>query len=319
VGEAGGLGFLAAGYKTATAVGDEIAATRSLTRRPFGVNVFVPGSGPADPGAYAGYVASLREDAARLGVEPGAPRFDDDDWTAKVERLASDPVPVVSFAFGRPSAAAATVLHDAGSEIWITVTTPEEAAEAEAAGADVLVVQGIEAGAHQGAWEDGPGVPEWGLLALLQVVADRTRLPLVAAGGIMTGAGIAAVRCAGAAAAQLGTAFLRCPEAGTPAVHRDALGTDAPTRITRAFTGRRARSIVNPFMETHDAAAPVAYPEVHHATAPIRAAARAVGDAGAVSLWTGQAHALSRPMAAGDLVRELGAEAAARLAALGRG
>jgi len=135
----------------------------------------------------------------------------------------------------------------------------------------------------------------------------------VATGGIGSGAAIAAVLAAGAAAAQLGTAFLRCPEAGTAAVHRQALAGSAPTAVTRAFTGRLARGIRNRFLDRHGAAAPAAYPELHHLTAPLRQAGRAAGDAGLVNLWAGQTYELGRQLPAGQLVRTLAEEARAAL------
>ena len=155
--------------------------------------------------------------------------------------LAGDPVAVVSFTFGCPAAEVLHRLKDAGSEVWVTVTSPAEARLAEAAGADALVVQGAEAGGHRGGFTDSDDAVA--LLPLLQLVAAATELPLVATGGIATGAAVAAVLAAGARAAQLGSAFLRCPEAGTYAVHRDALRGSSPTALTRAFTGRAARGI----------------------------------------------------------------------------
>jgi nitronate monooxygenase len=138
---------------------------------------------------------------------------------------------------------------------------------------------------------------------------------LVAGGGIADGASVAAVLAAGAAAAQLGTAFLGCPEAGTSGPHREALGTDRATRLTRAFTGRWARGIVNRFLLAHDAAAPAAYPHVHHLTTPLRAAARDAGDAESLHLWAGQAHALIRSRPAGELVEQFMTEAGTALRA----
>ncbi len=178
---------------------------------------------------------------------------------------------------------------------------------------DALVVQGAEAGGHRGSFDDAePG--EIGLLALLQLAAAAAPgLPLVAAGGIANGAGVAAALAAGAAAAQLGSAFMLTPEAGTSAPHRAALAAPAPTALTRAFSGRSARGIVNRFMRDHEAAAPRAYPEVHHLTAPLRAAARERGDADVVNLWAGQAHELAEPRPAGDLVVQLAADARAAL------
>jgi nitronate monooxygenase len=307
---AGGLGFLAAAYVSAEALAEQIAATRELTDR-FGVNLFVPGT-PTDRSALAGYVESLRGDAERHGVEAGEPRHSDDDWEAKLEVLLDEAPAVVSFTFGAPSVDLVEALRSRGCEAWVTVTTPGEGRDAEACGADALVAQGAEAGAHQGSFDDSREGDPYGLLPLLQLLGAAVGLPLVAAGGIATGAGVAAVLCAGASAAQLGTAFLLCPEAGTSEVHRGALGHETPTQLTRAFTGRSARGIVNRFVRDH-ADAPRGYPELHYATAPIRAAARAAGDAEAVNLWAGQAHSLSRPLPAGRLVEEIDRDARAAL------
>ena len=201
--------------------------------------------------------------------------------------------------------------------MWVTVTTAAEARTAHDAGADALVVQGVEAGGHRGSFDDAaPG--DLGLLALLQLVRAVSDLPLVAAGGLMTGPGIAGALAAGARAVQLGTVFLLSPEAGTAPAQRGMVGTEAPTGLTRAFTGRTARGIVNRFQREHSADAPRAYPEVHHLTAPLRAAAHAAGDAEAVNLWAGQAHALAAPEPAGDLVRRLAAEARRALAEAAR-
>ena len=291
VSDAGGLGFVGLGYLRAGAAAERIAATRALTARPFGVNVFVPGR----PSAL-----DVRPFAARLGPGAGEPRFDDDDWDAKLELLRADPVPVVSFTFGCPPR---DVVASLPSEVWVTVTSVEEARAAAAAGADALVVQGAEAGGHRGSFEDRDDAP-LGLLALLQLVRAAVDVPLVATGGIATREGVAAVIALGASAAQAGTAFLLCPEAGTSEVHRRAIASDAPTALTRAFTGRLARGIRNRFMEEH-ADAPAAYPEVHHVTAPLRAAGREAGDPDVVNLWAGQAHALARAAPAAEVVRAL--------------
>jgi len=319
VSNAGGLGFLAAGYLTAPALADQIGAARQLTGGPLGVNVFVPGA-PAADGAVDAYVAALAGTASRAGAELGRPRFDDDGWQAKLDLLAADPLPVTSFTFGCPDRDVVTALQAAGSEVWVTITTPAEAQQAEAAGADVLVVQGSEAGGHRGSFRDDPASDDgFGLLALLQLVTARSSRPLVAAGGIATGAGVAAVLAAGARAAQLGTAFLRSPEAGTSPVHRAAVAASGGTATTRAFTGRLARGIRNQFLDEHSAHAPAAYPEVHYLTAPLRAAGRSSGDAGLVNLWAGQAHELGRELPAAELVALLADEAREALrAAAGR-
>jgi len=316
VSNAGGLGFLAAGYLTAYALADQIAQARAMTRGPVGVNVFVPGRPAASAAPVDAYAAVLAVEAERAGTGLGGRRFDDDQWEAKLTLLTSDPLPVTSFTFGCPDPAVITALQAAGSEVWVTVTSPADAQQAALTGADVLVLQGSEAGGHRGSFRDDPADDAnggFGLLALLQLVRARTDLPLVAAGGISTGAGIAAVLAGGAAAAQLGTAFLLTPEAGTAPVHRAAITASGDTATTRAFTGRLARGIRNRFMTEHGADAPAAYPEVHYLTAPLRAAGRAANDPDLVNLWAGQAHELSRELPAADLVATLAEEARAAL------
>jgi nitronate monooxygenase len=307
VSAAGGLGFLATGYLTAAAASEQIARLRELTGRPFGVNVFVP-SRPTDPAEYAAFVARLGDVAERAGVPLGEPRFDDDDWDAKIAALVAAPPAVVSFTFGCPPGEAIARLRAVGSEVWVTVTTPDEAVQAIAAGADALVVQGGEAGGHRASFVDRLDVEIFGLLALLQLVRAAVDVPLVATGGIATGRAVAATLCAGAAAAQVGTAFMRCPEAGTAQVLRDALTEATPTGLTRAFTGRLARGIENSMMTAHRDA-PIAYPELHHVTAPVRRAAREASDPELVNLWAGETHQLARERPAAEIVRELADEA----------
>ncbi|HET6549936.1 MAG TPA: nitronate monooxygenase [Solirubrobacter sp.] len=294
VSAAGGLGFVAAGYLSAGELERRIERTRELTDHPIGVNLFVPGPA-ADPATYAPYVERLRAE----GLEVGTPRADDDGWEAKLALLERMPVEVVSFTFGCPAPDVLARFREA----WVTVTSPDEARAAAAAGAHGLVVQGAEAGGHRGSWVDVPDATPVGLHALLQLIdAD---VPLVASGGIATAAAVRAVLALGARAAQAGSAFLRAPEAGTSQPHRDALATDAPTALTRAFSGRLARGIRNRFMDEHPDA-PVAYPEIHYATAPVRAAARAAGDAELINLWAGEAHALAQELPAAEIARKLG-------------
>jgi nitronate monooxygenase len=313
--EAGGLGFLASGYLTAGESASLISQTRALTARPFGVNVFVPGTGASDPSVYADYVARLHAEAAAGEAEPGEPRYNDDDWDKKLALLLNDPVPVVSFTFGCPSPETLRSLKRAGSETWVTITSPREAQLAATAGADVLVVQGAEAGGHRGSFEDGDDEPPYGLLALLQLLAGAVEVPLVATGGIATGAGLLAALAAGASAVQIGTAFMLCPEAGTATPHRAAIASDTPTELTRAFTGRLARGIRNRFLREHTGA-PIAYPEIHYATAPIRRLARERGDAEKVNLWAGEAHSLARDEPAATVIERIVGEAGPLLASL---
>jgi nitronate monooxygenase len=317
VSQVGGLGFLAAGYRTPDAVRAELAELGRLTARPFGANLFVPGLPSRDPAGLARYAEALGGEAERYGVELGEPRYDDDRWKDKLALVLEERVPVVSFTFGCPEEAVLRSLDEAGCETWVTVTSPAEAVAAEEAGASALVVQGVEAGGHRGSHE--PGAPaDLGLLALLQLVRAETGLPLVATGGIATGRGIAAVLAAGAAAAQLGTAFMLTPEAATSPAHRAALRGRALTAVTRAFTGRSARGVENRFMREHERDAPMAYPEVHNLTAPVRAAARERGDAEGFHLWAGQGYPLAAELPAGELVRSLAAEAREALRSAGR-
>jgi nitronate monooxygenase len=317
VSDAGGLGFVAAGYRPAAAMAEELAAARALTAAPLGVNVFTPGAVVGDPAAAEAYARTLAGEAQRTGAALGAPRRDDDGYAEKVDALVAGPVPaVVSFTFGLPAAGDVERLRAAGAAVWITVTSPEEALQAAAAGADALIVQGAEAGGHRGTFADGEGAPDLTLLAALQLVRAAVDVPLVATGGIATGAGVAAVLAAGAAAAQVGSAFLRCPEGATTPAHREAVAAGrAPTALTRAFTGRRARGIANRWMAEHEADAPVAYPDVHHVTAPVRAAARQAGDADAINLWAGEAYALAQERPAADVVATLAADARTALTA----
>jgi nitronate monooxygenase len=309
VSNAGGLGFLAAGYVSTDQLRDDVAAARQLTSRPLGANAFVGGGYPADPERLQAYALRLTAEAERLGVRLGQPRFDDDAFDAKVAALVSDPVAVVSFTFGLPPQRAVDDLHRAGSEVWLTVTSPDEARQAAGRGADALIVQGVEAGGHRGVFHDDDAVSDLTLLAALQLIRAAVSLPLVAAGSIMTGAAVAAVLAAGASAAQLGTAYLRTTEAGTVPAQREATATDTPTVLTRAFTGRLARGISNRFHREHDPFAPRAYPEVHHLTSPLRAQARKGGDADVINLWAGQAHGLAEELDAAELTRRLAADA----------
>jgi nitronate monooxygenase len=309
--DAGGLGFVASGYLSAEQTATALARTRASTTRALGVNVFVPSHGPSPTASYADYLERVRAWARERELELGTPRYDDDDWQRKIELLASEPVEVVSFTFGSPPRAVLRRLKAAGSETWVTVTTPDEAREAVSAGADALVVQGAEAGGHRASFVDRPGAPLYGLLPLLQLVRAAVDAPLVAAGGIATGAGVAAALAAGAEAAALGTAFMLCPEAGTAPAHRAAIASDTPTALTRSFTGRLARGVCNAFMSEHEDA-PAAYPEIHHFTAPLRRRARERGDGQVINLWAGEAHALARALPAAQIVKQLMSEVRAR-------
>jgi nitronate monooxygenase len=243
----------------------------------------------------------MRREGERYGVEPGEPNWTNDDWAAKLEVAARRRPDVVSFTFGCPERELVEWLRDCGCRVWCTVTSVEEARQAAAAAVDALVVQGAEAGGHQGSFHDHDDEPH-PLFELLGEIRPASDVPLVAAGGIADGHDVAAVLDAGAIAAQIGSALLLTTEAGTSAPHREALRGDRETRLTRAFTGRRARGIVNRFMLDHDAYAPSGYPEIHNLTAPIRSAARERGDPDGINLWAGAAHGRAQEGSASDLV-----------------
>ncbi|MER6715630.1 nitronate monooxygenase [Streptomyces sp. NPDC000877] len=322
--EAGGLGFLAAGYKTADGMYEEIKQLRSLTGRPFGVNLFMPQPEYADPAAVDVYAHQLAGEATWYEAELGDPDSGrDDGYETKLAVLRDNPVPVVSFHFGAPSREVVDALHRVGTFVLVTATTPDEARAVERAGADAVIAQGVEAGGHQGTHRDipetdGSGI---GLLSLVAQIREAVNLPIIAAGGIMRGGQIAAVLAAGASAAQLGTAFLATPESGANALHKQALSNPlfVRTELTRAFSGRPARGLVNRFLREHGPYAPAAYPEIHHLTSPLRKAAAKAGDAQGMALWAGQGHRMARELPAGQLVEVLAGELAAARTALSGG
>jgi nitronate monooxygenase len=308
VSNVGALGFLAAGYLTRERLHQDISDTRSGTDR-FGVNVFVGGATSADQGLVQAYATRLQAEADRAGIELGSPHFDDDAFGDKIDLLLTDPVPVVSFTFGMPPLQVIEQLQAVGSEVWLTVTSPDEARQAATSGVDALIVQGIEAGGHRGVFVDDEFQSDLTLLAALQLVLAAVDLPVIASGSIMTGAALAAVLVAGASAGQIGTAYLRAPEAGTADAQREATATDTPTVLTRAFSGRLARGISNRLHTEYGADAPSAYPEVNQLTSPLRAYGRTVGDSDLINLWAGQAHRLAEALPAGEITRRLAEEA----------
>ncbi|MFC8985348.1 nitronate monooxygenase [Streptomyces sp. NPDC014603] len=324
VSEAGGLGFLAAGYKTADGMYQEIKQLRGLTGLPFGINLFMPQPETADPAAVDVYAHQLAGEASWYETELGDPDSGrDDGYDAKLAVLLDNPVPVVSFHFGVPAPEVLEALRRAGTVTLATATTPAEARAVERAGADAVIAQGVEAGGHQGTHRDAPEADGSGigLLSLVAQVRETVSIPVIAAGGIMRGSQIAAALAAGADAVQLGTAFVATHESGAHELHKRAL-TDplyVRTELTRAFSGRPARALVNRFLREHGPYAPAAYPDVHHLTAPLRKAAAKAGDPQGLALWAGQGHRLARDLPAGRLVEVLAAELAAARTALSDG
>lgn len=307
--DAGGLGFLAAGYRSAAKLADHIATARSMTGGPLGVNLFVPQPCTASAEELDAYRNALAPLAGKFGVETGSPRPDDDSWQAKLEVVDDIAPEVVSFTFGCPSAEVLERLRARGVLTMVTVTNRTEGEYAVAAGAGALVVQGPEAGGHRSVFAPDERPGEAPLRELLAQTAGLP-VPVVAAGGIGDAAAVRDVLGRGAVAAQVGTALLLCDEAGTSTVHRAALRDPqfTETVVTACFTGRYARSLANGFSARYDALAPLGYPQVHQITGPIRAAALAAGDPNATSLWAGTAWRGIRAGSAADVVAALSGE-----------
>jgi nitronate monooxygenase len=303
---AGGLGFLAGGYKTADLVAAETAAVRAAVSAPFGVNVFVVAPYEVDPVSLREYRRSLQPEADRLHVGLGEPRWDDDEYRAKIDLILDLRPDVVSFTFGCPDAEVLSNLTARDVLSMVTVTSVAEARVAVARGAASLCVQGPEAGGHRGTWDLEQQPDPTPLLDLVSSVVAVAGVPVVAAGGLTDAADVASALARGAVAAQMGTAYLLCDEAGTSSVHRAALSNPAfaRTAVTRAYTGRWARGLANRFIAEHTDA-PAGYPHLHHLTAPLRKAAASAGDSQVAQMWAGTGHASAKPIPGADITRSL--------------
>ncbi|GLY06998.1 nitronate monooxygenase [Actinoplanes sp. NBRC 101535] len=302
---AGALGFLPAGYKTPGAVEDEL---RAVAGSPFGLNIFVPTPPPSDTGPLERFRLRLRKEF--IGYElplPPLPKEDDDGFTRKVEVAVAYAPPLVTFTFGVPPSSVVGALQRAGSTVLITVTSAGEAVEALRVAPDGLIAQAGTAGGHSATTHPESYRGDSTAAQVLAEVRAVTDVPVVVAGGVSTAAEVSALRRAGAAAVQCGTAFLLADEAGTRPVHRTALtsGEFTETAVTRAFTGQPARGLRNRFIDEYSADAPIAYPAVHHLTAGLRAAAAAAGDTGTAHLWAGTGFASAREAPLADLLGAL--------------
>lgn len=309
VSQAGGLGFVAGGYRTADQLVDDIAAVRAATSAPFGVNLFVPQPSYVDVVLLDEYADLLDPLAEHYGVELGEPRFGDDDcWAEKLEVIADLRPTAVSFTFGTPSPDDLESLRAMRILTMVTVTSAYEAGVALGHGAEVLVVQGPKAGGHRGTFAPDVRPGEDSLEDLLAEIRHaHGHVPLVAAGGLSSAADVAGVLSRGAAAAQVGTALLLADEAGTNPTYRAALTNPefANTTVTCAFSGRYARGLENDFTRRYEAVAPVGYPEINHLTAPIRAAAAFHEDPHGTNMWAGTGYRNARAAAAADIIDSL--------------
>lgn len=303
---AGGLGILAGALLTADKMADVIAGARALTSGPLGVNLFVPQPEAGVPAELTAYADELGELAAQFGVTLGEPRYNDDHYPEKIDALLDLKPEVVSFTFGCASADEIARFASAGVTTVATVTSQAEAEIAKARGVDAFVAQGPNAGGHRGTF-DPLAEPATDSLDVLLASVLKLADVVVAAGGITTAAEVAAVLDQGAVAAQVGTALLLSDEAGTNPVARAALVDPqfTETGVTKAFSGRYARGLKNRFMETHDPTAPFGYPQVHHLTGPLRAAAVKAGDPHATNHWAGTGFRNAKPGPAAAIVEAL--------------
>ncbi|HEX2561788.1 NAD(P)H-dependent flavin oxidoreductase [Phenylobacterium sp.] len=325
--EAGGLGFLALAMVPPDEIEGAIEAFRGRSAAPFGVNLQMAPEVSPDPAEVETAIARLKPWYEAVGVEPPSPpnRYSL-DFKAQLAALTRAAPPVASFTFGVFSKAEVAALKDAGTYVVGTATTVAEARAWAEAGADGIWAQGLEAGGHRGTFLKPVEESLVGTLALTATIRAAVDLPVIAAGGIMDGRGVAAVLALGASAAGMGSAFLMAQESLTGPVWRKAVSEagDDPTALTRAFTGRHARGVENRFMREMKAVEDEvpAYPVQYRLSQPLRAAAEKAGDAGAMPLWAGQGIGLARTGAAGDLVRQWWNEArqaAAELSARTRG
>ena len=320
VSEAGGLGSVAVGTSTPQQARAAIAAVRGHTNGPFNVNVFTHAPATGDPAREAAWLAWLRPHFERFGAQPPAAlkeiyrSFLADE--AMFELLLAERPAVVSFHFGLPAKRHIEALKAAGSVLFTTATSLDEALQIEAAGIDVIVAQGIEAGGHRGMFD--PGAPDAALptFALLRQLSGKVTVPLVAAGGIMDGNDIRTALSLGASAVQMGSAFIACPESSAPPHHRAliARGADLQTELTAVISGRPARGIVNRlFLDAGAAGHPPLpdYPIAYDAAKALHAAASAHGNQDYSVNWGGTGFARARSMPAGELVAALVAELAA--------
>lgn len=319
VSNAGALGAIGLGAATATTARQMIEQVRAGTSRPFNVNLFVHTTPKGDPACDAAWLAWLQPLFAQYSAT--AP----DTLEAPYTSFADDPdmlrmllevrPPVISFHFGLPLPDQVAALRGTGAVLLATVTSLAEAHLAEKAGMDAIIAQGIEAGGHRGAFDTTMPDDALGTTALTRLLVRKSTCPVVAAGGIMDGAGVAAMLDLGAVAAQMGTAFIPCPESAADAAYRQALSSPAAyhTRLTALISGRPARALASRFTALADQTgrpSTPAYPIAYAAGKALHVAAKARNESGFGAYWAGQGAPLARPMPAAQLVHALKQELA---------
>lgn len=320
VGEAGGLGALPCAMLSAEQVRAEVAAIRAATAAPFNLNFFCHPAPMRDPARDAAWRAALKPHYEAAGLDPdmawpAATRQPFDDiQCALVEDLRPA---VVSFHFGLPAASLLTRVKATGAAVLSSATNVAEARFLAEAGCDAIIAQGADAGGHRGMFLATRPEAQIGTMALVPQIVDAVDVPVIAAGGIADGRGVAAALMLGASAVQVGTAYLVTPEAATSAVHRAALAEagEMETALTNVFTGRPARGLINQAVASLgpiSAAAP-SFPLAAAGISPLRAAAEKAESGDFSPLWAGQAAGLAKVRPAGELTSALWNEARALL------
>ncbi|RCK50341.1 2-nitropropane dioxygenase [Thalassospira profundimaris] len=314
---AGALGSIGVGATDASGAAKMMADLKGQTDRAFNVNVFAHAAPTPDPARDKAWLDFLAPYFADFGASPPKSLgviyksiLEDDDM---VRLLVAERPAVVSFHFGLPDQDVILALKQAGITLFATATSPAEAQEVERAGIDAVIAQGIEAGGHRGMFDPTQPDDQLGTFALVRLLVRQCKIPVIAAGGIMDGAGIAAALKLGAMAAQLGTAFVSCPESAADDAYRAALTGEAAfhTRLTTLISGRPARALANRFTALEDAAKGQVlpdYPIAYDAGKALHGSAKAKGEFGFGAQWAGQGAPLSRAMPAAELVKTLMAE-----------
>jgi nitronate monooxygenase len=316
VSAAGALGSFGHAYTAADAMRADAGAARARTARPFNLNLFtapLPVEPPVD--AQRAAIAAIRPllEEHGLPVPERVPPPYAPELAAQIEAICDLRPAVCTIHLGELAPAELSRIRGLGIRLGSAATSVREARYLEGLGADFIIAQGGEAGGHRGTFLGSWEHAMTGTLALVRQIVRAVRVPVVAAGGIMDGAGIAAVLALGAQAAQLGTAFVVCPESGAVAAHKKAIvemdGDE--TTMTQAFSGKPARGVRNRFTELADREAwpRLPFPAHAHLTGPLRQASARTGPGDCVAAWSGQAGSLARPLPAAELVRVLVEEA----------
>src|SRR5215475_3647605 len=323
VSEAGGLGSLACALLTPYQITQEVKIIRQQTSRPINLNFFCHQPPKADAEREAAWRRILEPYFVELGLDStpvpsvsGRGGFD----SAMCDLVAELKPSVASFHFGLPEKKLLARIRATGAKVLSSATTVEEALWLEAEGCDAIVAQGFEAGGHRGMFLTEDVSTQVGTMALVPQVVDALKVPVIAAGGIADARGILAAFALGAAAVQLGTAYLHCPEAQIGPLYRQALkdAKDNETAITNVFTGRPARAIANRFMREVGPMSDVApkFPLAAATLAPLRTKSELAGSTDFTPLWSGQSARLSRELPAGEFTKQLGAEILEKLTLL---